>query len=72
VDGQAVDGSKHFFSFLSLPVMRFGREGVSFGGAGVEKGAQEADEPVDSVSLLSILGENWASLGPMWSSVLAP
>lgn len=38
----------NFFSFLSLSVMRFRREGASFGGAGVEKGAQEAAEPVDS------------------------
>lgn len=46
--GSAVNGSKHFFSFLSMSVVGFGREGASFGGAGEEKGAQEAAEPVDS------------------------
>lgn len=51
MDGQAgstVDGSRHFFSFLSLSVVRVRREETSFGGAGVDKGVQEAAGPVDS------------------------
>lgn len=70
--GSSVDGSKHFFSFLSLLVVRCGRERAGFGGTGVEKGIREALSLLTPVSLLSVLGENWASLGPAWSSVLAP
>lgn len=60
--GSSADGNRLFFSFLSLPVVSFRREGASFGGTGMEESAKEVPSLLILVRLQSVLGEDGASL----------